>query len=664
VAKSDYQYDPAGRLTNLKHSHDGNTIADYGWEYDKGSRITKHTSPDGSSEYNYDKTNQLTGSDHSTQTDESYQYDSNGNRTGSGYTNGANNQLLSDGTYNYEYDGEGNRTKRTEIATGKVDEYTWDYRNRLTNVVTKDSNGNATGRDEYTYDAFDKRISKSVDADGDGSGSAEIEKYVYDGDNIALVFDGSGNQKERFLHGTGVDSVIAQENADGQVKWALSDNQGTVRDVIDSNGNVLNHLVYDSFGKVIGETNPAVNFRFGYTGQELDPETGNYNYGRRFYDPNVGRFISEDPTGFNAGDANLYRYVRNNPINFVDPFGLCGSSNFDFLGGDDSSGIQKIHGNYAKLLAEYDLDGNLIASNEGGFGDDSFTLAQISQGDSEFSPWQIFGDPLTGITLTIELFKAFIDFVDGDNPSVSDTTNLFDNSLTIQNSDTPNYYSDLIQKIDPSLFDPNNLNKNKDLFSFDSNTQFPKPLSDADKQNIFKSPNADPLSGQPDIKTFPNAALDDLIKNYFDSSISSLNAGDWDSRTNQNGSITIGDETLPKRINITDPTHGILVNPDTGNKILLRSGTTDLGQQTANTLEKLGKFNENVEASLKHAEGNAAAFLRTRPEITTATLTINHTYICKFCRKGLENILNPGQTLEVKYMNSYGNIRKETFTGK
>jgi YD repeat-containing protein len=103
VAKSDYQYDAAGRLTGIKHESNGNTIADYGWEYDAGSRITKHTSPNGSSEYNYDKTNQLTGSDHSYKTDESFQYDSNGNRKDTGYSTGANNQLLSSDVLNVNY---------------------------------------------------------------------------------------------------------------------------------------------------------------------------------------------------------------------------------------------------------------------------------------------------------------------------------------------------------------------------------------------------------------------------------------------------------------------------------------------------------------------------------------------------------------------------------
>jgi RHS repeat-associated protein len=94
-----------------------------------------------------------------------------------------------------------------------------------------------------------------------------------------------------------------------------------VRDVVDSQGNILNHLSYDSFGNVTGESNPDVDFRFGYTGREFDEETGQYYYRARYYDSGVGRFISEDPIGFDAGDPNLYRYVLNSPANYTDPSG-------------------------------------------------------------------------------------------------------------------------------------------------------------------------------------------------------------------------------------------------------------------------------------------------------------------------------------------------------
>jgi RHS repeat-associated protein len=59
-----------------------------------------------------------------------------------------------------------------------------------------------------------------------------------------------------------------------------------------------------------------------YTGREWDPETGLYYYRARYYDPKVGRFISEDPIGFEGDDPNLYAYVEDDPVNWIDPSGL------------------------------------------------------------------------------------------------------------------------------------------------------------------------------------------------------------------------------------------------------------------------------------------------------------------------------------------------------
>ncbi|MDB9489241.1 phosphatase PAP2 family protein [Dolichospermum circinale CS-534/05] len=330
VANSGYTYDANGRLTNLTHKQGNNNLAAYSYVYDAVNRITQTTSGDGTSTFIYDATNQLTSTDHSYQTDEAYSYDANGNRTNTGYTTGTNNQLLSDGIYNYEYDGEGNRTKRTEIATGKVTEYVWDYRNRLTKVSFKDAAGNEIKTVEYTYDVNNRRIAKSIDADGSGPATPTVERYVYDGQNIALTFDGNGTQTHRYFYGTGVDQILADENGQGQVLWTLTDNQGTVRDLVDETGTVQNHITYDSFGKITSQTNPVFTTIFAYTGREFDGETGQYYYRARYYDQNVGRFIGEDPSGFGAGDSNLYRYVGNSPTNFIDPSGLCGCSSDGF----------------------------------------------------------------------------------------------------------------------------------------------------------------------------------------------------------------------------------------------------------------------------------------------------------------------------------------------
>jgi RHS repeat-associated protein len=75
-----------------------------------------------------------------------------------------------------------------------------------------------------------------------------------------------------------------------------------------------------SFGRIVSQTNP-IDLRFAYTGREWDGETGQYYYRARYYDAAVGRFISEDPIGFIAGDGNINRYVGNGANYFVDPDG-------------------------------------------------------------------------------------------------------------------------------------------------------------------------------------------------------------------------------------------------------------------------------------------------------------------------------------------------------
>jgi RHS repeat-associated protein len=308
----------------LNHSKGTTTLASYGLTYDAIDRITKMVSfQDGTSQFTYNDRDELTAATHTGQGNEAYNYDNTGNRTNPGYQSDPFNRLKSDGVYTYTYDAEGNLTQRTRMSNGTTETFGWDYRNRLTRIVTKNRAGAVTKQVDYSYDVYDRRIGKTVDLDGAGTRAATTERYVYDGDNLALVFNGN-TLKQRYFYGPGVDQVLAEDNgAAGPtgVRWALADHQGTIRDVTDANGNLLNHIRYDSFGKVVSQSAPTAFFRFGYTGRETDTESGLMYYRARYYDPGVGRFISEDPLGFGGGDSNLYRYVFNNPINNNDPYG-------------------------------------------------------------------------------------------------------------------------------------------------------------------------------------------------------------------------------------------------------------------------------------------------------------------------------------------------------
>jgi RHS repeat-associated protein len=332
VGNTNYTYDALNRLTNLNHSNSTTNLAFYNFVYDEASRITQIENIDGTTDYTYDKRSQLLGAEYSNTvvTDESYTYDKNGNRVsstqhGENYQTGTNNRLLSDGVYNYEYDLSGNLIRRSEIATDAVREFEWDYRNRLVAVIDKNADGNEIQRVEFTYDAMNRRIAKTVDG--------VVTYFVYDGDNVLLDFvdtdgvDGEGVPvlAQRYLHGAGVDQILAQEDGSGNVVWHLADHLGTIRDLVDSSGEVVNHLTYDSYGNVVAETDDTVDSRYLYTGRELDAETGLYYYRARYYDAQVGRFIGEDPISFAGRDNNLYRYVANSPLQYRDPFGLIAS---------------------------------------------------------------------------------------------------------------------------------------------------------------------------------------------------------------------------------------------------------------------------------------------------------------------------------------------------
>jgi RHS repeat-associated protein len=349
VASSGYAFDRLGRLVNLSHQKVTSEIAGYRMAYDAAGRLVRiDPSVDEVSQFNYDKQGQLTSAKNTFEADESYAYDANGNRTSGGSNVQANNRLASDATYSYTYDDEGNRLSRVHKVSGDRETYTWDQRNRLIEVKFSNSATMVSKMVRYSYDVFDRLVKREADTthapapEPPGTfnyDDARTEVFVYDGDDVALDFlDLDGGQstysptlQKRYLHGPAVDQVLAQEDvtlADvalnvthpDRVLWHLTDNLGSVRDLVRADGSTMAHLQYDAFGNLIDGLESVTRYQF--TGREHDPDT-DLQYNRaRWYDPKSAQWMSEDPIGFSAGDANLKRYVGNGPTNWRDPNGL------------------------------------------------------------------------------------------------------------------------------------------------------------------------------------------------------------------------------------------------------------------------------------------------------------------------------------------------------
>jgi RHS repeat-associated protein len=251
-----------------------------------------------------------------------YGYDANGNRTSmnrpsvtlplpnpaSNTSYNEANQMLTFNDKNIVYDNNGNMTSVTN-ACGTTT-YTWNARNQLAGINGfKPDCSSLTA--SFNYDSLNRRIEKTI--------NGLTTKYRYDGADIIQELNQDGSVKANYIRGLNIDEPLlrSMQNA---VRFYLTDALGSVIALTDENGIVKTTYSYDPFGNttISGE---ASDNPFQYTGRENDG-TGLYYYRARYYSPELQRFISEDPIGFDGGDVNLMAYVGNNPVNFVDPLGL------------------------------------------------------------------------------------------------------------------------------------------------------------------------------------------------------------------------------------------------------------------------------------------------------------------------------------------------------
>ena len=353
--ESVYTYDGADQfLTVVNRKANGEVISQYTYTYDGvGNRLTK-TDLQGMHTYTYDDIYRLTRVDYPSGDFEVFTYDGVGNRLtktdSSGtttYTHDAANRMLTAGSISYGYDANGNLTSKTD-ANGTT-QYTFDYQNRLVEITYPIVTGLPTT--EITYDPYGNRTSKT-----DSTG--QVQYFYDDGRDVIAEYDGNGTWLARYIHGPRVDELIARGTT-AETLYYFADALGSVTGISDGGGNTLATYDYKAFGEIDSQSGSADN-SYGFTGRRLDPDSGLMYYRARYYEPDVGRFISTDPTGYQGG-VNLYTYANNNPVVFVDATGLNPEWSLDYnaldlamsfasLPGEKLSYVQRSSGPYLRTV--------------------------------------------------------------------------------------------------------------------------------------------------------------------------------------------------------------------------------------------------------------------------------------------------------------------------
>jgi RHS repeat-associated protein len=325
-----YAYDSLNRLLSLEaRKPDNSLLASYQYTLAPTGHRTQVVEHSGRVvDYTYDELYRLT-EEKITDGGEmifSYQYDAAGNRVYSiedgvhtQYTYDANDRLLTQGGATYQYDANGNNIAIEE--EGNVVRMDFDGDNRLIGVETSEE-GQVTSIVSYAYDADGNRVQTTADG--------QVTQYVVDNNGslsqVVAELDQDDQVLVSYLHG---DDLISQSR-DSATHFYHYDGLGSTRALSSQTATVTDSYDYEAFGELLGQTGSTEN-NYLYTGEQIDPNTGNYYLRSRFYNPGSGRFLSMDSfEGVPQDPITLHKYLYGNgdPVNVVDPNGLFGLMEF------------------------------------------------------------------------------------------------------------------------------------------------------------------------------------------------------------------------------------------------------------------------------------------------------------------------------------------------
>lgn len=318
---AEFQYYPSRKISHITHRKaNGSLIEEIRYVYDENgnrSKIEKvYKDKHSHVNYTYDKLNRVIRADYSDGFFEAFSYDGAGNRQSKTTPRGVvlyeydeENRLKKAGDTTYTYDAAGNLIEKSSPKYKTT--YTYDFQNQL--IAYSDRFNQVT----FEYDGDGHRISKTVN----GSRTDYINDLVASTNQVLCKQIKNLGQKNKktvlYVYGG---SRISQ-SAEGKTQFYLYDGmEKNVSALINTSGRVLNRYEYTAFGSSLLESQDVPN-SYKYCGEQFDKETGLIFLKNRYYDPEIGRFISKDPRRGTPGRPqtfNPYLYADNNPVNFTD----------------------------------------------------------------------------------------------------------------------------------------------------------------------------------------------------------------------------------------------------------------------------------------------------------------------------------------------------------
>ncbi len=334
-----YDYDLFGQLIHYEVRHNGVEMLDFVYTRDDLGRITsivetKTIAPNPAQvkerHYEYDTAGRLyrvCAEDACATILSEYHYDTNGNRIAPSFnaqgmittvTYDDQDRLLTltqgPTTTTYLYSDSGELVVATDSSSGStLYEYDDAGNLRLIELPT----GSTV---EYVRDGRGRTVGRKLPP-APGQPSALETVWLYSGQKIIAELDEIGTIRSRFIYASSSQAPDLMLTS-GQVFRLVLNHLGSVRLAINvADGSIAQELQYDEFGTITGDSNPGSQ-PFGFAGGLYDAATQLVRFTRRDYSPSLARWIAKDPIGFRGRSSGLYTYVRNDPVNRVDPTGL------------------------------------------------------------------------------------------------------------------------------------------------------------------------------------------------------------------------------------------------------------------------------------------------------------------------------------------------------